>query len=236
MHQPPDSHMRPDEKHIGDFFMLEIEIDPIAARRMAAEQRLIAESHITPWLRGERFSDGSCVYVERQRGEISITTTRNGPPLHFSAADAFSAELTWGGGWLAVAAPIAIAAIMGMAPDDVRSHLDHLECRRPMSILSMQNTLDSIRRPWSAVEPPSDWPSHGLARVLWDGPCDDTSAHWVATTRIDGKTWVFDYACMHVGGWVSADVWDEQVAPSLTKKIPGANGGWRITNAFEVRR
>jgi hypothetical protein len=215
---------------------VEIEIDPLAARRMAAEKRLIEESRITPWLRGERFPDGSCVYVQRDRGEISITTTRDGPPLHFPQADAFSAELTWGGGYLAVVGPIAVAVITGLSPDDVRPHLDHLERGRPMSILSMQNTLESIGCHWRLMDWLSDWPNHGLARVQWDGPCDDNTAHWVATTHIDGKIWVFDYSCIHVGGWVSADDWIKQAVPLLTKKIAGANGGWRITHAFEVAR
>jgi hypothetical protein len=216
--------------------LAQIEIDTFTARRMAAEKRLIEQSRITPWLRGERFPDGSCVYVERNRSEIDIIITRDGPPLHFPQADAFNAELNWCVGYIAVLAPIAIAAITGLSPNEVRPHLDHMERGRPMSILSVQNTLESIGCHWRLMDWLSDWPSHGLARIQWDGPCDDNAAHWVATTRINGKIWVFDYSCIHVGGWVSAEDWAGQAVPSLTKYIDGANGGWRMTHAFEVSR
>lgn len=161
--------------------------------------------------------------------------------------------------WRCSCGPAALAAICGLTLDEVRPHF--LPAFPGWTTPTrMFEALRRTGRHWSNVTlrvGRTPWPIHGLARIQWEGPWTQpgaslrwayTHTHWVGVgplytsegEPVAGETCVWDVNQLDATGcregWAPLRWWTAVTAPRLTRDIPRATGGWRITHAIEVGR
>ena len=163
-------------------------------------------------------------------------------PVHFTQSEAEAASETWG----LNCGPGAVAAICGLTLDELRPHLGDFETKRYTNPTLMWSILDSIGAQWRLTKPSVTWPTHGLARIQWEGPWTAPGVparaayrytHWVGAHRDQSEVDIFDINCMNVGGWVSLWDWTDLLVPWLLREVaPRANGRWHLTHCVEVGR
>lgn len=168
------------------------------------------------------------------------------PPIAFTDQHAQEAYDAWGMN----CGPGAIAAVLGMTPTDLRPFLGDFEQKGYTNPTMMRGILQRlgvvfeehrIADPDAAqfrVSPP--WPHFGLARVQWEGPWTRPGVppqarygytHWVG---VDGNV-IFDINAISVGGWITVQLWRDQLVPWLLKEFyPKADGNWHVTHAIEI--
>jgi hypothetical protein len=163
------------------------------------------------------------------------------PFLAFTEADAGRAYREFGFN----CGPAALAACLGLTPNDVRPHLPPVfEARRYMNPTQMGQALMSLGCRWRPMPYPLDdgqFPVHGLVRVQWSGtwlkpgvPVGAAYArtHWVASKFINDAAWVYDIN----GGWQTRVAWEAQTVPLILAEVRGADGTWHPTHRWEVMR
>lgn len=140
--------------------------------------------------------------------------------------------------------PAALAAIMGLSPNEVRPHMGDFEKKGYTNPTLMYQALRSVGAEFQDVE---SWPKWGLARVQWEGPWTMPGVpiraryrhtHWVGCAGGRGELppqWIFDINCMCDGGWEPYDVWANEVVPWLIRECaPRADGKWHLTHRIEI--
>lgn len=171
--------------------------------------------------------------------------------LAFDRAELERAHDAWG----CNCGPGALAAVLGLRPDDVRPHLPGFERKRytnPMMMLEALLALqvDQLWRPLKPMPPhPDMWPAYGLARIQWEGPWTAPGVpmraryrqtHWVGFCRAyNGDVGIFDINAMDDrpgSGWCSLWDWSAEVVPWLLKEaVPRASGHWHATHFADIR-
>lgn len=173
----------------------------------------------------------------------------SGPTYPFSQEEAGAASKAWG----CNCGPGALAAILGMKPDDVRPHIPNFDARRYTNPSMMGAALRSLGVTWRDVDDAGDregkehaLPDYGLVRVQWLGPWMNPQpgrerwalmdqyrhTHWIATAlfprtalRIPTR-YVFDINF----GWAPLDWW--QADPFFGDSMQVANNAsGKIANA-----
>ena len=164
------------------------------------------------------------------------TATTNGaalipPALAFSDTDAHLAYQAWG----CNCGPAALAACLGLTPEDVRPHFAGF--RGFVSPTEMRRAVESAGY---RVVPTDRTPAHGLCRVQWGGPwllpgvpvrARYRYTHWIATKTL-GATWVYD---INAGSWIASREWERRIVPMLTREIKRADGSYSLVERWEVR-
>lgn len=166
----------------------------------------------------------------------------------FTAAEANDAHDRWG----CNCGPTALAAMLGLEPDDVLPHLPKFAERRYTNPSMMQAALRTLGVPYREADDAADrenlnaggfpilrWPNYGLVRIQWEGPWLKPGVpaaaayyhtHWVgAITGPDG-TMIFD--CN--GGWFTPAQWEIDVVKVITAETKRATGGWHPTHRWEL--
>jgi hypothetical protein len=167
-------------------------------------------------------------------------------PPRFNLADAERAADAWG----CNCGPGALAAIMGLTLEDVRSHIGDFEHRgyvNPTMMFDALNSVGAIWKPILASRSPAhlDFPLYGLARIQWEGPwmrpgvpigARYARTHWIGAAHSGGEIGIFDINCINNGsGWVALREWCDVVVPFILREaVPRADGKWHITHAIEV--
>ncbi|WP_292477392.1 hypothetical protein [Mesorhizobium sp.] len=166
-------------------------------------------------------------------------------PPRFTADDADRAHEQWG----ANCGPGAIAAICGMTLDEVRPHMGDFETKGYTNPTLMWATLRSIGVRFSyrgGHLGQTNWPSHGLCRVQWEGPWTQPGVspraayrhtHWIGAACDPVKgIGIFDINAIGNGtGWCALEDWVGMLVPWILEEcVPRANGGWHLTHVVEV--
>lgn len=171
-------------------------------------------------------------------------------PTRFNEADAHLAFEEWG----CNCGPSAIAAICNLTLDEVRPFMGDFEEKKYTNPKLMMQTLTRLGVKFEAGligvqartlggRPP--WPFYGLARVQWEGPWTEPTAHpkarygythWVASCRGTKSTGIFDINAINNGsGWVSESDWASVIAPFIMSSVvKRGNGKWHLTHLIEV--
>jgi hypothetical protein len=146
-------------------------------------------------------------------------------------------------GWGCNCGPSAIAAVVRIPLEDLRSHLGDFERKRYTNPTLMFAILQSLGVRWQNVQGKA-WPEYGLVRVQWHGPwmaagvpikARYRQTHWIGSRHHGTTAEIFDVNCMCVGGWVSRDEWARQVAPWIVREcVPRGTGEWSLTHSLEV--
>lgn len=173
----------------------------------------------------------------------------------FTAAQVNAANDLWG----CNCGPTALAGMLGLKLDEVRSHLPDFDARRYTNPTMMQKALRSLGVTWTitddselrknfaeqgiAVSPQDmarlNLPRYGLARIQWEGPWLKPGVppaaayyhtHWIGSIRDDTGEHFFD--CNN--GWSGYCRWIEEVVTPITSKIKRATGGWHPTHCWEL--
>lgn len=173
----------------------------------------------------------------------------------FTATDVARANADW----LCSCGPAALAAICGLALDEVRplftpAFPGWTTPTRMLEALRRSGRRHTELRRTSATE--QLWPTWGLARVQWHGPWTQpganprwayTHTHWVAahTHRPADRNVVDIWDVNELGeptplgpgnGWLPLSDWSAHTVPRLTADIKRATGGWHLTHSIEVER
>lgn len=160
------------------------------------------------------------------------------PTLTFSEADARDAHARWG----CNCGPAALAMMLGLKPDDVRSHIPDFDSKRFTNPSMMSAALMALGVDYRAItEEKPDFVDNGLVRIQWDGPwCKPgvpigaryRHSHWIGALRHQGQLWIFDVN----GGWVSLETWMTTIVPAIAASVPRANGKWWSTHRWEFQQ
>lgn len=173
--------------------------------------------------------------------------------VSFSLEDAQRAADSWG----ANCGPTALAAVLGLSLDAVRSHMGDFERKGYTNPTLMFSALRSAGAKWQAFKCPPEpqqgvlcadplayYPRNGLCRVQWEGPWTEPGVpiraryrhtHWIGARHHRGGVFVFDVNAMCAGGWLPEQEWREQLVPWLLRECqPRANGRWHLTHRLEV--
>lgn len=161
------------------------------------------------------------------------------PMLRFTEADCDRAAREWG----LNCGPAALAACLGMTPEEVRPHLGAF--RGFMTPTEMLNAIESAGFTVRPTDPELYLPDHGIVRVQWGGPWLHPGVpakaayrftHWIAFKRSGevgaSPLWVYDINA----GWVRLGEWEESVKPRILARIPRADGSFSFTHRWEVRQ
>lgn len=150
--------------------------------------------------------------------------------------------------------PAAIAAMLGLTPEQVRPHMVGFDAKRYTNPTMMWGALISLGVKYSVTGAhealiPQPWPKYGLVRIQWAGPWTKPGVplraryrhtHWVgAMHSAQGDSiGVWDINAMTNGsGWCSAADWSTKLVPALLKVCePNADGRWWITHSVEIER
>ena len=149
--------------------------------------------------------------------------------------------------WGANCGPGSIAAMTGVALDDLRPKMGDFEAKRYTNPTLMWGTLNRLGIRWYKLEAPLTWPKWGLARIQWHGPWTDPGVparvayrhtHWVGSCVAKSGVGVFDINALNNGsGWCSLKDWSETLVPWLLSECePKADGRWSLTHAVEIDR
>lgn len=174
----------------------------------------------------------------------------------FTADEANNAHDRWG----CNCGPTALAAMLGLKPDNVFPHIPKFAERRYTNPSMMQAALRSLGVDYMEVDDTEDreepsgrtdlrWPKYGLMRIQWEGPWLNPGVpvaaayrytHWVGVVciekgdplfgRFPGR-WLFDCNC----GWSGPNQWVESVVKPITSEIKRATGGWHPTHRWELQ-
>lgn len=171
--------------------------------------------------------------------------------LRFTEEDARLAWENWG----CNCGPSALAACLGLTLDDVRPAVEKVgfAAKKYVSPTMMRGALDYLganvefRMPNRryAGDPVDEkaFARSGLVRIQWTGPWTAPGAnpkwayrqtHWIASWQKQGTwgLWVFDVN----GGLHTFESWRDNVVPHIIASIPRADGGWFVTDSWEVSR
>lgn len=166
----------------------------------------------------------------------------------YSQEESQAAHEAWG----ANCGPGALATMVGLKLDDVRSHIPQFEQRGYTNPSMMQAALRSLgvkyhevddtlaREAGSVLDPGYKliWPKYGLMRIQWEGrwmnPGVPIAAryrhtHWVGIIATDQPN-IFD--CNF--GWGDYIRWVREVVGPITSQIKGANGKFHPTHCWEL--
>lgn len=167
---------------------------------------------------------------------MSATITRIAPWTYpYDEAELDRAAREWG----CNCGPGALAAILGLKPDQVRDHVPYFDARRYTNPSMMKAALDSLN---VVIRPASNavrLTTYGLCRIQWEGPwCDPgvppmvayRKTHWIGALDDCGEQLVFDVN----GGWDTLAQWERETVPELTALYKGASGGWHATHRWEL--
>lgn len=169
-------------------------------------------------------------------------------PMRYDADEAQAATNLWGFN----CGPGALAAVLGVRPNEIRPVLREFEQKRYTNPRLMYAILRSLGLYWKPIKP-WGWPRWGLVRIQWAGPWTAEGrppkaryrhTHWIATSNKQGKLasradrgscCIFDINAIRVGGWIAYREWDEQLVPWLLRRVePEANGKWWPTHLLEL--
>ncbi len=154
------------------------------------------------------------------------------PPLAFTEADAIQAWESWG----CNCGPAALAACLGLTPEDVRPHLGDFARRGYMNPTMMGQALASLGRRWMSVRAIAD---RGVVRIQFGGPWMKPGVppaaayrhtHWIAAMVHERAVWVYDVN----GGWRTRTDWEAEIIPLLVADNPRRDGTWQPTHRWEV--
>jgi hypothetical protein len=168
------------------------------------------------------------------------------PTYSFTEDEARKAYEEWG----ANCGPNALAAMLDLKLDDVRSHIPQFDERRYTSPTMMKAALASLgvtfrdapvtwRVGKTSGNAGDDFPTYGLARIQWHGPWMNEGVpiaaryrqtHWVGSMLQRDALYIFDYN----GGWLTFDSWVTEVVPSLIAGIKRADGCWSVTHRWQL--
>jgi len=152
--------------------------------------------------------------------------------------------------WGANCGPAAISAVCGIPLAQLRPYMGDFERKRYTNPTLMWSVLKSIgvRFSYRGGElGRQNWPKYGLARIQWEGPWTRTGVpmraryrhtHWVGVNaRNPGNVGIFDCNATGNGtGWCALADWTDTIVPWIVEHMEkGADGGWHITHAVEVR-
>ena len=150
--------------------------------------------------------------------------------------------------WGANCGPVSIAAMTGVALDNLRPKMGDFEANRYTNPTLMWETLNRLGIRWYKLKAPLTWPKWGLARIQWHGPWTAPGVparvayrhtHWVGScVAKSGGGGVFDINALNNGsGWCSLKDWSETLVPWLLSECePKADGRWSLTHAVEIDR
>ncbi len=175
----------------------------------------------------------------------------------FTAAEFNDANDRWG----ANCGPGALAAMLGLKIDDVRSHIPKFDERRYTNPSMMQAALRSLGVPYREVDDgldreslePGDverakfkqitnWPVYGLMRIQWEGPWCNPGVppaaayrytHWIGVVK-DERAMSGSFFFDINGGWFEPNYWAIEVVEPITKEIKRATGFWHPTHRWEL--
>jgi hypothetical protein len=160
----------------------------------------------------------------------------------FDAKEAGDAYEAWG----CNCGPGALAAMLGLTPNEVRPHIPGFDDKRYTNPTMMKQALKSLGVAWHDRKATGHTLcNYGLVRVQWLGPWTDPGApakwayrqtHWIgsavlnpADPRID-QLYIFDINC----GWTSFTKWALETVPTLTTLYPRSYGTWLPTHRWEL--
>lgn len=169
--------------------------------------------------------------------------------LRFSLADAERASDEWG----CNCGPSALAAVTGRTLDEVRPLMGDFEKKRYTNPTLMFESLkrSGVKFWWNI----GSVPTHGLARVQWEGPWTKPGVpmrvryrhtHWIGIKNPESASianpfdphsnaGIFDINAMNGGGWISFRDWSTILVPWLLGECePKADGKWHFTHFVQI--
>jgi hypothetical protein len=158
--------------------------------------------------------------------------------------------------WGCNCGPGALAAMVGLKPDDVRAHIPKFDERHYTNPSMMQAALRSLGVGYHDVDDSADrvaldsggdpmlkWPDYGLMRIQLEGPwlkpgvppaAAYKHTHWIGCiTNAWGfkpGSWIFDFNT----GWETPESWEAGVVKEITGQTKRATGGWHPTHRWEL--
>lgn len=178
------------------------------------------------------------------------------PTYPYSEKEARKASDEWGFN----CGPAALATMLDLKPDDVRSAIpdfDKTGYTNPTMMWTALHSLGieiddvacSFAETWrvqgsligqsSQPGAAENFPLYGLARIQWEGPWTEPGAppkwryrqtHWVGSMQVGSGLMIFDVN----GGWMPFDKWETTIVPALTSDIPRASGKWHVTHRWQL--
>lgn len=176
-------------------------------------------------------------------------TNRSARDVRFTRDEAQTASEEWGFN----CGPGALCAVLGMTPDEIRTHLLDFESKGYTNPTLMLDVLNGLSVTWKLTYRGDDprrmvvWPDFGLVRIQWGGPWTKPGVpmraryrhtHWVAHDNSRGEHGeVFDINAICCGGWLPFNEWANELTPWLIRQCePKADGMWWTTHVIEVQR
>lgn len=156
--------------------------------------------------------------------------------------------------WRFNCGPSALAVMLGLTIEQVRSHMGDFEAKGYTNPTLMRAALTSAgaRFRWTRFAPGMSqrMPEFGLARIQWAGPWTRRGVppaaayrhtHWVGSMYSPTLTdphGVWDINALNNGsGWVSLGHWSNLVVPAILAACePKASGAWWTTHFVEIQR
>lgn len=174
---------------------------------------------------------------------LNRPTAELAPPVAFDEADALRASFEWHFN----CGPAALAAILGLTPAEVRTHLVGFPGKGHMNMRDMMLALRSLgcaatnwRQSPAGLKREQGRSDFGLARVQWSGSwlrpgvpkgAAISRTHWVALRAWEGKPWVYDVN----GGWQIRPRWEAETVPLLMAEVKGCDGGWFFSDVIDLK-
>tara|TARA_Y100000310_G_scaffold334880_1_gene415612 strand:- start:1028 stop:1546 length:519 start_codon:yes stop_codon:yes gene_type:complete len=163
------------------------------------------------------------------------------PPFNYAELEQAAEE------WGLNCGPGAVAAIMGMTPEEIRPVFAEagFDAKRYTNPTMMWAVLDALPCTWRKIG--KVWPTYGLVRVQWEGPWTAPGfpirvryrhTHWIGVAPGEAEPDVFDINTVSAGYyWLSRQYWQQYVVPWILDQCdPMASGAWHITHGVEVVR
>jgi len=156
------------------------------------------------------------------------------PRCPYSQVELAEASAAWG----CNCGPGALAAMLGLKPNDVRAHIPGFDAKRYVNPTMMKAALKSLGVPFVGSANP-ELCDYGLCRIQWAGPwtCPGVpvrvayrKTHWIGAMLCSNLPWVFDIN----SGWQMLAKWALETVPRLTALYPGATGEWWPTHRWEL--
>lgn len=164
--------------------------------------------------------------------------------IRFTAEEVSRAHAAWGFN----CGPAAMAAILGLTPDELRPSLLDFERKGYTNPMLMKSILGHLGVRFHQVYR-SDNPGelaliYGLMCVQWAGPWTrpgvpmrvrNRKTHWVGVRTRNNQSDIFDINAMCVGGWLPLQEWSAELVPWLMREVvPDGDGKWWPTHGIEV--
>ena len=179
------------------------------------------------------------------------------PTYSFTEEEARRASDEWGFN----CGPAALAAMLDLKPDDVRSAIPDFDAKRYTNPTMMAAALRSLgvshhdcasTETWAiagqligrSLRPGTEsFPQYGLARIQWEGRWTEPGVpivaryrktHWIGTMVVwRGKDRFLRLFDVN-GGWMSFEKWEDEIVPALTALYKGASGKWHVTHRWQL--